>query len=494
MNVTFDRRSPKVCLSLTERTIREDLAIVESEHKRVDLVEVRSDFLDAAELEGLRSFPRLAGVPAILAFRRRKEGGARDVAERERLDVVERALDGEWAFVDLEDDLDAPRLEAKAGERGAAIIRSFCDFSGVPVDLGPRLQRLAGRRDELPKATVTPRSLGDLLRILDATVLLGESPAILTGTGEWGFPSRVLPGRFASVLTYSSAGRVKAAPDDVDPQTLRNVYRIGETTPRARIYCVIGNPVLHSRSPWIHNRGFRSLGIDAVYIPIQVDRIEDFSLLAERLPIEGASVTVPHKEIIRSLLAASDASVDEAGACNTLVKSGTGWRGFNTDIAGFLAPLRARLGERLAGKRALVVGAGGAARAVVAGLASAGCSVTIANRTEPRAQALASQFRCEWARLADLDIHGGFEIVVQATSVGMSPNEGVDPLPGYRFSGRETVYELIYAPRRTLFVERAERAGCSVIGGREMLLQQAFAQFRLFTGEKYPQGVANEDF
>lgn len=491
MEVTLDRRSPKVCLSLTERTIRENLACVERERHRLDVVEVRADFLEAAELEGLKSFPRRAGVPAILTFRRSGDGGVQAITERERLAALERALEGEWAFVDFEHDLEAPHLEAKAAQQGAEVIRSFRDFSGVPADLGLRLKRLARGPRELPKAEVTPRSLADLLRILDVAELLGDSTAILVGMGEWGFASRVLPGRFASVLTYCSGGRTKTAAGHVDSQTLRETYRIGETTPRTRIFCVIGNPVLHSRSPWIHNRGYRSLGIDAVYVPIQVDRIEDFAALADRLPIEGASVTVPHKEAVRSLLASTDESVDRAGACNTLVRREAGWRGFNTDIAGFLAPLRARLGDRLAGRRALVVGAGGAARAVVAGLVSAGCSVTIVNRTEPRAQALASEFGCGWVRTGELEAR--FDIVVQATSVGMSPKEGVDPLPSYRFDGSETLYELIYAPPRTLFVERAERAGCGIIGGREMLLQQAYAQFRLFTGKEYPQGAA-EDF
>ncbi len=488
----LSRESPRICLSLTERTIRENLEVVVRERKRVGLVELRADFLGPSELEHLEAFPRAAGLPTVLVFRRVRDGGVREIGERERVAILNRALAGGWAYVDLEDDLEASGLEERAAAGGTEVIRSFHDFSGVPEDLSSRIMRLARTPRELPKAAVMPRGVADLGRILDAARKLSSAPAIVVGMGEWGFLTRVLPGRFASVWSYSTAGEVKAAPGHVDPKTLTEIYRFGETGANAALFAVIGNPVLHTRSPWIHNPALRSLGMDAVYVPIKVDDLESFFVLADRLPINGASVTVPYKEQVRSFLAGSDEGVAAVGACNTIVRGERGWQGYNTDVEGFLTPLESHLSGELRGLHALVVGAGGAARAAVYGLTARGCRVTIVNRTERRAAELAREFGCE----ATTEVAGreDFDLVVQATSVGMSPREGADPLPDYAFTGKELLYEMIYAPSRTRFLDRAAAAGCRTIGGREMLLSQAYAQFRLFTGRDYPTGIELEAF
>lgn len=485
---------PRICLSLTERTIGEDLAIVERERGRVDLVEVRADFLDAEEISHLAAFPERAGLPAILAFRRESDGGVRTIEEAERIALLDRALAGEWAYVDLEHDLEDGKLEQRAVETGSEVIRSLHDFEGVPDRLAARIDGLARTAREIPKAAVMPRTTAGLLEVLEASEQIHAARAIVVAMGEWGFPSRVLPSRFSSVLTYSTAGRLQAAPGHVTPEILRSIYRVGELDESPTIYGVIGNPVLHSRSPWIHNPALRSLGLNAVYIPIPVDDLSTFAELADRLPIGGASVTVPHKEAVRALLSAVDPSVDSAGACNTLVRGGGGWRGYNTDIAGFLEPLRDRAATDLSGLATLVVGAGGAARAVVAGLRGEGARVTIVNRSADRARALASQFDCDRIDISEVGRSGPFDIVVQATSAGMTPHEDVDPLAGYRFRGSEIAYDLVYAPPRTRFLKRAEASGCRVIGGREMLICQAHAQFRLFTGHDYPTGSVDLAF
>ncbi|HUX22411.1 MAG TPA: shikimate dehydrogenase [Spirochaetia bacterium] len=488
----LSRTSPKICLSLTEPTLRENLSILERVGSQVDLAELRVDFLDDAELSGLKGFPAATKLPMVLVYRRRRDGGHREVEESLRVSILESALEGAWAFIDLEEDLHAPRLDRIAADRAVRIIRSFHDFDGVPPNLSERLRRLARDPEELPKVAVMPRSLADLLRILDAGDAIAAAPAVVVGMGEWGFPTRVLPGRFSSVWSYATAGERKAAPGHVDPATLRRTYRLGEVSSSASIYCIAGNPVHHSRSPWIHNPAFRALGIDAVYVPIQVDELGAFFELADRLSVRGASVTVPHKERVREFLSRSDESVRSIGACNTLVRESAGWSGYNTDANGFIAPLVSRFGGALAGKKVLVIGAGGAARAAVYALITAGCDVTVVNRTDRRAAELASQFGCSWISASGAS--GRFEIVVQATSVGMTPHVEDDPLPSWSFEGSELVYELIYAPERTRFLERAHAAGCATIGGREMLLGQAYAQFRLFTGREYPTEIGESSF
>lgn len=494
MGELLSRGSPKLCLSLTEATIEANLEVVAREGERVDILELRADFLSADELSHLKDFPRKAGLPAILAFRRESDGGAQAIDEAQRTALLGRGLEGGWSYVDLEEDLDSGALEQLAAERGTTVIRSLTDVKQVPSGLAARIGALPRRAAEIPKVAVTPRSTGDLLRLLDAATRSRSEHAVIVGMGDWGFPTRVLPSHFSSVLSYSTSGRRPAAPGQVAPEILRDVYRLGELSARPTVYCVIGNPVLHSRSPWIHNPALRVLGLDAVYVPIPVDDLSAFAELAERLPINGASVTVPHKEAVRGLLSVADASVEDAGACNTLVREGSSWHGYNTDIDGFLAPLRDVVGGPLAGRSALVVGAGGAARAVIAALSGAGCPVFIVNRSAERADALAARFGGRRIDVGKPDAYGPYDIVVQATSAGMTPNEDLDPLPGYRFQGTEIVYDLVYAPPRTRFLERAEASGCRIVGGREMLIRQAHAQFRLFTGRDYPAASVRPEF
>jgi 3-dehydroquinate dehydratase/shikimate dehydrogenase len=180
------------------------------------------------------------------------------------------------------------------------------------------------------------------------------------------------------------------------------------------------------------------------------------------------------------------------GACNTVYRREGRWFGENTDYEGFLSPIRAML-QRGEVKHALVVGAGGAARTVVFALRDHGVGVSITNRTPEKARRLAEEAGCGTVPWSSFDgtaprTEGPYELVVQTTSVGMEPNEEGDPLPGYVFGGGEVVYDIIYTPEKTTFLERAEESGCRIVGGAEMLGKQAVAQFRLFTRGVLPPG------
>ncbi len=491
----------KICLSLTEPTLAADLALVERNRDSIDAVELRADFLDSGERSALRSFPERARLPAILTVRRESDGGRFRGSEEERVSLLRSAIEAPWAFVDLEEDLAASEVEARARARSVRIIRSLHLTAGLPPDLAGRLRRLARSADELPKAAVLLGSSRDLLSLLDAYDELSGVEKVLLGMGPYGFPTRVLASRLGSALSYCTAGERSAAPGHVDPVTLSAIYRARSIGERTELYAVIGNPVMHSRSPWIHNPGFRALGIDAVYLPLPIDDIALFFAIAERLRIRGSSVTIPHKRAVLPYLAERSPEVARIGSCNTLVRTPNGWRGANTDASGFLAPLRravegTRPPRRLPAMTALVAGAGGSARAVVFALTDEGARVTVANRTVERARSLAEEFGCDWAELSSGLVGRGFDLIVQTTSVGMegggvdAGGAGNDPLAFYDLSGREIVYDLVYSPRETKLLRRAQAAGCRVVPGMEMLLEQAYAQFALFTGRDYPRGAA----
>ena len=392
--------------------------------------------------------------------------------------------------MELEDDL-ALRLP------GVPVIRALHDARGVPEDLERRLRGLARAPGELPKAVVAVRGSADLARLLEVFARTRDVEKVLVGTGDAGFATRVLASRLGSAFCCVSPSGTTPDPGDPDPATLRDRFRFAAIDADTPVLGVIGDPVMHSLSPLIHNRGMAALGIPGVYLPFPTDDVSAFMTAADLLGMCGLSVTAPFKQAVIPLLATRDAVVDRVGACNTLVrpKPDAGWHGTNTDSEGFLAPLARELaGRPLKGLKAAVIGAGGASRAVVAALSGEGADVLVLNRTVTKARDVADRFGARWAGLDEQGIAAladHSDLVVQASRVGMG-KDGGDPAPGYRFSGREIVYDLVSVPRETPFLARARAAGCSVIPGIQMLLSQLLGQFRLFTGHDFPAAILEE--
>ena len=482
--------APLICLAVTEKSLARGLETVERYRRCIDLVELRADALSEDELSSLGRFPSLIRLPVILTVRRRRDHGGFGGDEAGRRRLLWAAGAG-FAYVDLEEDLRDGSLEAYLRSRGVRIIRSLHDFEGLPGDLAQRVRRLPHRGDEIPKAAVRPTGCRDFLALLHcARELKDLEEKVLIGMGPEGVPTRVLAARLGSSICFTGAPGAESAPGQLDPATLTELYRFSRITESTRLFGVIGNPIAHSRSPEIHNRGYAGLNLDMVYLPFLVHDPEAFFALAAELDIRGFSVTLPHKQAVLPLLDEAEEAVLQVGACNTVVRRKGGWRGSNTDVEGFLGPLRPHLGR--AGRKdltAAVIGAGGAARAVVYALGTLGIRPLILNRHPERAAALAEAFGCPSGGLDAagrklLAEHNG--LIVQATSAGMAPREAEDPLPEYAFQGGEIVYDLVYAPPRTCFLARAAAAGCRVIYGYQMLQAQAEAQFRLFTGEALP--------
>jgi len=489
-----------ICLSLAAPTLDEAVADVRANLPHIDALELRADLLYPGELAQIGTFPRrLAAadirLPMILAIRRERDGGRFSGAEAERTALFRSAVGNVangWFAIDLEEDFNPPGLREAAAEAGTRVIRSLHLPDAFPDDLEERLARMARAPSEILSVAVKINTTRELLRLCRIQELLGSRPRIIRGSGDYGFASGVLAGRLGSMLTCCPAPGRPVPPGQVDAGTLDTLYRYRRLSADTALFCVIGNPVMHSRSPHYHNARFREDGLDAVYLPVQVDLVEDFFALADHLGIRGASVTIPHKAAVIPYLASSDEAVGRIGACNTILRHPGGWHGRNTDVPGFLGPLLAATGRNdLEGSRAAVVGAGGAARGVVFALLSAGASVCVLNRTEARARALAEELRSACRGGATITA-GGLdesamelleshrEVIVQTTSVGMHPNEGGDPLPSYRFRGDETVCDIIYTPEWTRFLGRAEAAGCRTLTGRAMFEEQAAEQYREF--------------
>lgn len=258
-------------------------------------------------------------------------------------------------------------------------------------------------------------------------------------------------------------------------------------TGATRVAAVIGDPVRHSLSPVVHNAAFAALGLDWTYLafPVPAGRAADAVAAMRVLGIEGLSVTMPHKADIVASLGRCTAAAAALGAVNCVVREGTELVGHNTDGAGFVDSLRVDEGVDVAGRRAVVVGAGGAARAVIRALADAGVAeVVVVNRSADRA-AVAVGLAGPIGRIGTVQDVTTADLVVNATSLGMGADTRL-PVPAGLLGPGQVVVDLVYQPVRTPLVEAAEAAGAHAVGGVGMLVHQAAHAFRLWTGAEPP--------
>jgi shikimate dehydrogenase len=266
---------------------------------------------------------------------------------------------------------------------------------------------------------------------------------------------------------------------------------------------LMGHPVAHSRSPMMHNAAFATLGLNWCYVPLPVppEAVGEAVRGLVALGFRGANVTVPHKEAVLPYLDAVDPAAAALGAVNTLVidrssDDGSHVMGHNTDVSGFLTALRAGGFDPIA-KRAVVVGAGGAARAVVYALLSAGiATVTVLNRTPERAAALIADLmshaettvlHCAPLTLKSLvETTRAADLLVNATTVGMGPHERASVWPDdVPMPAALTVMDLVYRPRQTRLLAQAGSAGAHPIDGMGMLVHQGALAFDLWTDHAY---------
>lgn len=272
-------------------------------------------------------------------------------------------------------------------------------------------------------------------------------------------------------------------------------------TGAARVVGVIGDPIAHSLSPPMHNAAFAALGMEWVYVPFHV-RSEALGAAVAGLAalgVVGFNVTVPHKVAIVRYLDDVDPGARLMGAVNTVVRRDGGWTGYNTDGLGFLRSLRTEAGFEPRGRRILLVGAGGAARAVGVQLALEGAErVDVANRTYERAAALAELLRAQTGvaarpyALSELHpaVTQDYDAVVHTTSWGMAPHADVPPLvPADALHPHQLVCDIVYTPEETSLLRAARARGCRVLPGMGMLVHQAAAAFELWTGRTAPVDV-----
>jgi len=262
----------------------------------------------------------------------------------------------------------------------------------------------------------------------------------------------------------------------------------------SQLFGIIGQPVTHSMSPAMHNAAFAELGINGVYIPMQPDNLDQGFHGLKSLGFIGVSVTVPFKVEIMAFLDHLDPVAQKIGAVNTLLFDRRDpdqvlCKGYNTDWLGSNQALADKID--LDKSRVLIIGAGGAARAVGFGLIEAGAEVIITNRTESKGRDLAAQLGCAFSPGPDI-VSVQADALVNTTSVGMRPNSESIPIAADLLTRFPVVMDIVYAPLQTRLLREAAARGCQTIDGLQMLLYQGAAQFTLWTGKPAPHATMRD--
>jgi shikimate dehydrogenase len=255
---------------------------------------------------------------------------------------------------------------------------------------------------------------------------------------------------------------------------------------RTELYGIIGNPIRHSLSPMIHNRAFKRLNWNAVYLAFEVRNLGEAVRGVRGLGVRGVSVTMPFKTEVVPFLDKIEGLAKKIGAVNTIVNRRGKLIGYNTDCEGALEALEEKMD--LKGKRVILLGAGGAARAIGFGLKQRACQLTIVNRTQNRGEGLSRELGSRYLPMSSLfEMKEGeleAHLLINATSLGMVPRDGESPFPKKLLKKEMMVMDVVYEPLQTKLLRDAKAKGCLTINGLEMLVLQGAAQFEIWTGRR----------
>ncbi len=451
-----------------------------------DLVEFRVDALRHPTAGDLKRLASALGPRAIATLRSPAQGGFHGLDRGARRALLLEACRLPFRFVDAELTTDAEHLAeyAKLAKSRAKdlIVSHHFDGPAAPEEVGEILDACLAQ-GRVAKVAVPVAAVDEAVALVDLAQRRPPARFVLIGMGPAGALTRALAAHMGQEIQYAIGNRSTA------PGQLGLAAALRVRSKDAFVLGLLGHPLDHSFSPALHEAALEALRLPGVYLPFDMGdpSVEPFLAAADHLRLRGLSVTIPYKETVAGLVDELDGDAEALEAVNTVVLH-EGWaKGHNTDTFGFRMSLRS-LGLRLGERRALVVGAGGAARAVVHVLLREGADVAVANRTLARAEALADAFDEDIAVLSPEEgaRKGPWDLLVNATPAGTLGVETALPVPEAILARTVFVYDLVYNPAETPLLAAARRAGVRGTNGMEMLLQQAAKSFELWTGKSAP--------
>jgi 3-dehydroquinate dehydratase/shikimate dehydrogenase len=499
----------KLAVPIAARNIDEAGTQIKSAHAAgADILELRTDYLENLNVDLLRQL--IAEVknsedkklPIIVTCRDKQQGGAIDYPQSLRVDILAAALKAGAEFIDFEyenfisiEGQEKIRLALSQSSRGRLILSAH-NFETKFNNIGKLYRKILNVCPvAIPKLIYVANHITDCF---DAFDLLHQTSAerIIFCMGPGGLISRILAKKLGCFLTFASIDELNTtAPGQLTIKDLKQLYRYDYIDAETKLYGVIADPVGHSLSPAIHNACFGEMQMNKLYLPLLVeggqhgfDSFLHHALLRKWLNFRAFSITIPHKQNALAYVRANRGYIEplaqKIGAANTLLVGPDGkLEAYNTDYAGALDAITAGMKisrAKLNGLPVAVVGAGGVSRAIVAGLSDAGAQIKIYNRTIEKAQNLAAEFDCEFAPLDDLE-NLDVKLLINCTSVGMHPNGEATPVPKELLKRGMTVFDTVYNPAETLLLKEAKKKRIKTIDGISMFVNQAIAQFKLFT-------------
>jgi 3-dehydroquinate dehydratase/shikimate dehydrogenase len=461
--------------------------IAEMQHlasQGIGLVELRLDYIN-----GEINLKRLLAekpCPVVITCRREADGGKWQGPEQARQMLLRTAIAEGVDYIDLEDDIagSIPRF----GKTKRII--SYHDFRRTPEDLEAIWKRLADLDPDIVKIATMAQTPHDNIRLLQMLAKPRTIPTVAMCMGDIGSPTRILSQRYNPPFVYATFHHERLlAPGQLSYQQMNQIYHHPRLNADTKVYGVIGDPIGHSLSPVIHNTALEEAGINAVYVPFRVpaEHLESFLNDVPAWNLYGLSVTIPHKEAVLKKITKLDPAVMGIGAANTLVFKDGNILGYNTDylaaVESLVYAMQPPNYDRggLPGKTILILGSGGAARAIAYELKQRGAQVVLSGRTAERTKQVAEKFGCrslEWDQRYAITP----DILINCTPIGMHPNVDATPYDKHHFRPFMVVFDTVYNPENTLLLKDARSQGCVIVSGVEMFVRQACMQFKLFTG------------
>lgn len=441
----------------------------------VDGVELRIDTFSQLDWEALRSLRKdAASLRVLMTLRSVSQGGAYQGEETERLALIDQLCTLHPDLLDLEWDV-PPSFRSKLLKEYPHIklVTSYHNFSETPADLSALLDSLRSEFAHVVKIATFAQTTGDALRMIEL-VRSRSSSMHLIGIcmGDEGLLTRILGPVMGNYLDYTFIDPTdQTAPGQIALDLLEKRYHYRSLNKETALFALIGSPVHRSLGPVLHNAVFGELKMNAVYLSISVvpTQLGSTLLLLRKLPFKGLSVTMPLKEAIIPFLDQLTPQAKRIGAVNTVEVVNGRWIGHNTDGIGALRAIEKKI--PVEGRRLIVIGAGGAAKAIVYEALRKKAEVVVINRTAIKAEMLAQEHHCRGGGL-DLLAHlyrEGYEIIVNCTPEA-------EPVPFELLFPHCHAMDLAYNPHLTPFLAQAARRPCQLIYGIDMFIEQAIEQ------------------
>jgi len=475
-----------------------------------EMLELRTDYLENLSVDLVGKL--IAGVksaagrrpPIIVTCRDKRQGGCVAYPDQLRVDVLTSALKAGVEFIDFEYENflsmeNQERIKVALSESSTGrLILSAHNFKTKFADISKLHRQITTVYPAaIPKLVYTANHINDCFEAFDLLHQTGGE-RIAWCMGQAGLVSRIIAKKLGSFVAYASIDQETAtAPGQLTVEQFKKLYRCDYINSDTELFGVIGSPIAHSLSPAIFNASFDQQKRDALYLPLLVEGGQrEFDLFLRNvinrpwLSFRGFSVTIPHKanglNYVRQNQGFIEPLAEKIGAVNTLLIEADGKLGaYNTDYAGALDAITSKLKikrEVLKDMPVAIIGAGGVARALVAGLSDTGARICIYNRTVKRGKKLAKEFNCDFAGLDDLP-NLDAKLLINCTSIGMHPNVDATPVPKECLKKDMAVFDAVYNPAETLLLKQAKETKAKTIDGLSMFVNQAAAQFKFFTGQ-----------